>query len=240
MRAEVPALVKPKKLPPGGRLAATARHLGVGLAIWAAGQAPEGRPESVADLSRRLRRAAERLGPAYIKLGQIISSGEGVFPEPLVAEFKKCRDQVPPESFDDVRQVVEEDLGRPLEAVFARFDRAPLAAASIAQVHAATPARRARRSWSRSSGRRWTGWSREDLAVMAWVAPRLVGRIPVAALANPPALVELFAETIVEELDFRLEAENMLDVARSLVELGQTRLRRPPPPPRRSSPAGCW
>ncbi len=41
----------------------------------------------------------------------------------------------------------------------------------------------------------------------------MVGRIPVAALANPPALVELFAETIVEELDFRLEAENMLDIA---------------------------
>ena len=48
---------------------------------------------------------------------------------------------------------------------------------------------------------------------MAWIAPHLVGRIPVAALANPPALVELFAETIVEELDFRLEAANMLDVA---------------------------
>ena len=47
------------------------------------------------------------------------------------------------------------------------------------------------------------------------------GRIPIAALANPPALVDLFAETIVEELDFRLEAENMLDVARTLVELDQ-------------------
>ena len=54
---------------------------------------------------------------------------------------------------------------------------------------------------------------REDLRAMAWLAPHLVGRIPVAALANPPALVELFAETIVEELDFRLEAENMLDIA---------------------------
>jgi ubiquinone biosynthesis protein len=62
---------------------------------------------------------------------------------------------------------------------------------------------------------------REDLRVMAWIAPWLVGRIPVAALANPPALVELFAETITEELDFRLEAENMLDIARVLSELGQ-------------------
>ena len=54
---------------------------------------------------------------------------------------------------------------------------------------------------------------RNDLAAMSFLAPLLVGRIPVAVLANPPALIELFAETIVEELDFRLEAENMLDIA---------------------------
>jgi ubiquinone biosynthesis protein len=56
---------------------------------------------------------------------------------------------------------------------------------------------------------------------MAWLAPFLVGRIPVSALANPPALVELFAETITEELDFRLEAQNMLDVARAFADLDQ-------------------
>ena len=70
---------------------------------------------SRADISRRLRIAAERLGPTYIKLGQIISSGEGLFPEPLVVEFRKCRDQVPAETFDVVRRVVEEDLRQPLE-----------------------------------------------------------------------------------------------------------------------------
>jgi ubiquinone biosynthesis protein len=58
-----------------------------------------------------------------------------------------------------------------------------------------------------------------------------VGRIPVSALANPPALVELFAETILEELDFRLEAENMLDIARLLRETGQTALVVPRPHP---------
>ena len=62
---------------------------------------------------------------------------------------------------------------------------------------------------------------RADLRAMAWLAPHLVGRIPVAALANPPALVELFAETISEELDFRLEADNMLDIASVLADLGQ-------------------
>src|SRR5258708_31885225 len=66
---------------------------------------------------------------------------------------------------------------------------------------------------------------------MAWLAPRLIGRIPVAALANPPALVELFAETIVEELDFRLEAQNMLDIARVLAETEQRATIVPRPHP---------
>ena len=66
---------------------------------------------------------------------------------------------------------------------------------------------------------------------MSWLAPHLIGRIPVAALANPPALVELFAETIVEELDFRLEAENMLDIARVLAETDQRAVVVPRPHP---------
>jgi len=72
---------------------------------------------------------------------------------------------------------------------------------------------------------------RTDIAAMAWLAPKLVGRIPVSALANPPALVELFAETIVEELDFRLEAENMLDIARVLAQTNQRAMVVPRPHP---------
>ena len=66
---------------------------------------------------------------------------------------------------------------------------------------------------------------------MAWLAPHLVGRIPVMALANPPALVELFAETIIEELDFRMEAANMLDIAVMLKDLDQDRYVVPRPHP---------
>ena len=68
-------------------------------------------------------------------------------------------------------------------------------------------------------------------AAMAWIAPFLVGRIPVAALTNPPALVELFAETIVEELDFRLEAQNMLDIAAVFAGTGQRSVVVPRPHP---------
>jgi ubiquinone biosynthesis protein len=171
-------------------------------------------------ISRRLRIAAEKLGPTYIKLGQIISAGEGIFPEELVGEFRKCRDMVPAEPFEAVRKVVEEDLGSPLESVFASFDRTPLAAASIAQVHAAT-LRTGEDVVVKVQRPAVAERVRADLRVMSWVAPQLVGRIPIAALANPPALVELFAETITEELDFRLEAENMLDIAHAFALLDQ-------------------
>ena len=175
---------------------------------------------SRAELSLRLRRAVETLGPTYIKLGQIISSGEGLFPSELVEQFKLCRDRVPAEPFSTVRLTVERDLGARLEDVFEWFDEKELAAASIAQVHAAR-LRTGEDVVVKVQRPDVASLVRRDLRVMSYIAPHLVGRIPIAALANPPALVELFAETIVEELDFRLEASNMIDVAAALHDLGQ-------------------
>ncbi len=229
-QAEVPERVRRRRIPPLGRFIEAAVLVGGAVALWGVRERRRGGPASRGALSRRLRRAFERLGPAYIKLGQIISSGQGFFPEELVQEFKLCRDSVPAEPFATVRTVVEEELGAPLDVVFASFDEQPLAAASIAQVHAATlrDGTPVVVKVQRPSVARLV---RRDIEAMAWIAPLLVGRIPVAALANPPALVELFAETILEEMDFRLEAENMLDVARVLREAGQRMIVVPRPHP---------
>jgi ubiquinone biosynthesis protein len=230
VKAEVPRLVQPSRWPPGARVLTVARHLGLAVGLWAWRERKLDQGPRRAGISRRLRQAAERLGPTYIKLGQIVSSGEGIFPPELVDEFKRCRDQVPAESFATVRRVIEEDLGRPLEAVFRWVDRTPLAAASVAQVHAAT-LRTGERVVVKVQRPTVARLVHDDLRVMAWMAPHLVGRIPVAALANPPALVELFAQTITEELDFRLEAENMLDVARTFALLEQRAYVVPRPHP---------
>ncbi|MCX6507172.1 MAG: AarF/UbiB family protein [Actinobacteria bacterium] len=221
---DLPELTSARRLPDVKRAVTVVADFGTAIGLWWVTGRRKGKAgdhaASRVDLSRRLRLSIERLGPTYIKLAQIISSGEGLFPEELVSEFKKCRDQVPAQSFDVVRATVEEDFGAPLEDIFASFDETPLAAASIAQVHAAVllTGEPVVVKVQRTTVALLVN---KDIRVMAWLAPFLVGRLPFASLANPPALVELFAETISEELDFRLEAQNMLDVAASFVALKQ-------------------
>jgi ubiquinone biosynthesis protein len=219
-KAEVPRLVERRRLPPVRRFVATGLRLSYALVSWWLTDRRRGGSISLAGLSRLLREQFTALGPTYIKLGQIISSGEGLFPPELVDEFKLCRDQVPAESFETVRRVVEEDLGEPLTEVFESFERRPVAAASIAQVHFAR-LRTGEDVVVKVQRPQVAALVREDIRAMAWIAPFMVGRIPIAALTNPPVLVEVFTETITEELDFRLEAENMLDIAKVMADLDQ-------------------
>ncbi|CAB4345172.1 MAG: AarF/ABC1/UbiB kinase family protein [Actinobacteria bacterium] len=231
---DLPELTSARRLPDVKRAVTVVADFGTAIGLWWVTGRRKGKAgdhvASRSDLSRRLRLSIERLGPTYIKLAQIISSGEGLFPEELVSEFKKCRDQVPAQSFEVVRATVEEDFGAPLEEIFESFDETPLAAASIAQVHGAV-LRSGESVVVKVQRTTVATLVNKDIRVMAWLAPFLVGRLPFASLANPPALVELFAETISEELDFRLEAQNMLDVAASFVALKQNGYIVPRPHP---------
>lgn len=227
----VPELIRHRIVPPTRRVLGTGYRLGVALLLWRIFDHNKDRNASRSGLSRKLRKAFEALGPTYIKLGQIISAGEGIFPEELVAEFKLLRDHVRPEAFSLIRATVEAELGVPLDGVFSYFSPTPLAAASIAQVHRAR-LRSGEDVVVKVQRSQVAELVRRDLAAMSWIAPQLIGRIPVAALANPPAFVELFAETIVEELDFRLEAANMIDIAKILADTQQRCLVVPRPHPR--------
>ena len=214
VRATIPKLIRKPTLPPILRLGATIWAFGSCLMLWKLldhrGPQTQRRPA----LYKRLRKAAERLGPTYVKLAQLISAAEGVFPEALVEECAKCRDRVKPESWRAVEKVLTHELG-PIEESFKSITERPLAAASIAQVHTAEllDGTQVVVKVQRPGIRRTV---MADLRVMAWLAPKLIGRIPIAALSNPPALVELFGETICEELDFKLEVANLFEVDRAL------------------------
>ena len=88
-------------------------------------------------LARPLRKSFEDLGGTFMKFGQIIASSPGMFGDDVADEFRACLDTGPPVPFSEVRQRVEEDLGRPFKDVFAAFEREPIGTASIAVVHRA-------------------------------------------------------------------------------------------------------
>jgi predicted unusual protein kinase regulating ubiquinone biosynthesis (AarF/ABC1/UbiB family) len=88
--------------------------------------------------ARWARREMVRQGAVFIKFGQMLSTRVDAFPEEVLAELALLQDQVPPFPFEEVRVIIEEDLGEPLYRLFRTFDQRPLAAASLGQVHAAT------------------------------------------------------------------------------------------------------
>ena len=86
----------------------------------------------------RVRMALEDLGPIFIKFGQILSTRRDLLPDDIADELARLQDQVPPFSDQQARQIIESELGRPIDEIFADFEATPFASASIAQVHGAT------------------------------------------------------------------------------------------------------
>ena len=110
------------------------RRIGLSHALEAAGKTIHWKyAEETACLlpHQRARRALEKLGPTFVKLGQILATRVDLFPEEWIAEFELLQDSAPAIEFEALRAQLEEDLGDAPEEVFAEFDEKPLAAASI-------------------------------------------------------------------------------------------------------------
>jgi ubiquinone biosynthesis protein len=153
------------------------------------------------------RRTLEELGPTAVKLGQALSTRADVLPPEWVRELRELQDHVPPVGFDQVRQVVEDELGQSLEDLFASFDEQPAAAASVAQVHFArlhtgeAVAVKVQRPAIRQV-------IEGDLAILTQVARMAEARISWAARNRVSDFVDELAHNLRGELDFRIEERN--------------------------------
>jgi aarF domain-containing kinase len=172
-----------------------------------------------------VRSAFEDLGPTYVKLGQLIASSQGMFPEPYCQEFRKCLDRVRPFSYDEVERTLRAELGRDPEEIFASIDRAPLASASIAQVHAAR-LHDGQHVVIKVQRPKIADIVATDLRMLRWGA-RAMALFPRGELANPVGVVEDFEANLREELDFRREAANMVEFNRIMAAQRQSRVVAP-------------
>jgi len=164
-----------------------------------------------------IRMALEELGPTYIKLGQILSSRPDLVPVDFLRELAKLQDKVPPFPYTSVKQIVEAELGFPLDEVFVHFDQQPLASASIGQVHKA----RIKNGVEVAVKVQRPGIQRVievDLEIMHYLATLMERHIEELSLHRPVKIVEEFARTLEKELDYQLEASNMERVALNFID----------------------
>jgi ubiquinone biosynthesis protein len=161
-----------------------------------------------------LRAALEELGPTFIKLGQLVSTRPDLITERYQSELGKLRDHVQPIPRSAVRDQIEQSLGRPVSELYARFDWAPLASASIGQVHAAVlPGGGAVVVKVLRPG--INPRIDADLDLLNWLARGLVS-VGVLRRYDPVGLVEHFGAMLRCELNYTVEAANARLIGRAL------------------------
>ncbi len=165
-------------------------------------------PEAPPPPEVRFRRSFERLGATFVKLGQILSTRSDLLPPQYVAEFAKLQDEVPPLAPGVAVRAVEKEFGKPIGQLFRSFERRPLAAASLAQVHRAVLADGTQVAVKiMRPGIDET--VRNDIHILAYLASLLEQHVPASRRYRPLRIVKEFADWTLRELDFELEAANI-------------------------------
>jgi predicted unusual protein kinase regulating ubiquinone biosynthesis (AarF/ABC1/UbiB family) len=170
---------------------------------------------------RLLRLTFERLGATYVKLGQFIASSPSLFPEAYVTEFQHCLDKTEPLSYAVMLEVLETELKRPLDQIFAEIEETPLASASIAQVHAAklVSGERVVIKIQKPGVEKTLLTDLNFLYFAALVFERVFPKLKFASLS---AIVEEIQGCMMEEVDFYKEAANIAQFNEFLQRTGNT------------------
>jgi ubiquinone biosynthesis protein len=181
---------------------------------------PDAADEPVAhedDLSEQLAADLERLGPTYVKLGQLISSRADLVPPAWVTALERLQDKVEPFPYADVEQIVEQELGVRISKAFLSFDPEPIAAVSLGQVH---------RAQLRDGRAVAVKVQRPDIREHVLADLEALTEVAVFADAHTDAgrrmgfadMLDEFRQALLRELDYRTEARNLARIGRNLRE----------------------
>jgi ubiquinone biosynthesis protein len=173
-----------------------------------------GRDDAVAD-GERLARDLEALGPTFVKLGQLLSTRADLLPRPYVDALSRLQDDVEPFPSDQVRAIVEEELGFRLSKGFSEFELEPIAAASLGQVHRAAmrDGREVAVKVQRPDIRKQV-W--DDLAAIGEMATFVDRHSEIGKRFGFADMVREFRRSMLDELDYRREARNLATLADNL------------------------
>ena len=167
----------------------------------------------------RLRVIVEELGPTYIKFGQMLSLRPDLLPPEIILELEKLQDDVPEAELAEIEALIEERLGKPVKELFSFFDAAPIAAASISQVHKAVlreeddfVAVKVQRPGIEKN-------IKLDLDILEGIARFLDQQFEDFQPYDLPELVRVVRRNLIKELDFTQELHNM-EIARSYAAKG--------------------
>jgi len=193
---------------------------------WKYRDIPAGNDEGSA--AERLADDLEEMGPAYVKLGQVLSSRPDLLPPRYTKALARLQDDVQPFSFEEVSVIVEAELGVRISKAFATFDPVPLAAASLGQVHAAT-LRDGRPVVVKVQRPEVAQQVAEEFQELARLADFLDAHADVGRRLRLRRVLEEFRASIQEELDYEREADNLRAVDRNLAEFDRIVVPQPIP-----------
>jgi ubiquinone biosynthesis protein len=189
-----------------GEIAQVAVRHGFGYLIEGRRGSPPDSEGSTAR-GRHLREMLDELGPTFVKFGQLLSTRPDIVPPDIIAELRGLQDDVRPFPFADVERVIREELGQSIERLFVEFDEQPLAAASIGQVHRAVLPN-GRRVAVKVQRPRAPQQVESDIQLLEQAARLVRERVRALDFLDTREIVDEFARSIRQELDYRQEGRN--------------------------------
>lgn len=187
------------------------------------------RPRRLRRISRGYRDMAISLGGVHIKVGQFLSTRMDVLPPEITDELASLQDEVPAESFEDIRALAEAELGSPLSEIFATFDETPMAAASLGQVHRA----RLKSANAQDFGTEVVVKVQRpkieliietDLRALQRVSGWIMRYRPIRKRADVPALLAEFTKVLYQEIDYLAEGSHALIFAENFADSATIRI----------------